>query len=178
MLLWCDLETTGLDPKIERILEIGFVLTDDELNEEARASWVIPFDAPVDDFIRDMHSKSGLLTECKAVKVKGTSYNKIFDEMKAWLVEHLNGEKPPLCGSSVSFDKGFLKECPWIKDWHLLDLFHYRIIDVSSLKEMTARFWPEVFETRPKERKTHRSLPDLEDSIAELQHYRTHLRAV
>lgn len=171
MLCWLDIESTGLDPKNNKILEIGFIITHDDLTEKARWAWVLPFNAPVDEFIQKMHTASGLLEECKKAQDLLTTFN----EMKAWLSEQLGDEKPPLCGSSVGFDKSFLKESQFSS---LLDRFHYRIIDVSSLKEMVRRFWPSVLEMRPKDRNIHRALPDLEDSIAEFRHYTKALAAV
>ncbi len=183
MLAWLDVETTGLNPTLDQLLEVGFIITDDDLNELARRAWVLPFDGKVDDFIRNMHTKSGLLAECKVLADGWRRWSEsnipvkharpIAQEICGWLKEQLKDEKPPLCGSTISFDKSFLSASLTMS--HILDLFHYRSIDVSSIKEL-ARCWrPDVYEKRPKPGARHRALPDLEDSIAELRFYRHEL---
>lgn len=183
MLAWLDIETTGLNPNRDQILEVGFILTDDDLNESARRAWVLPFDGEVNDFILDMHTRSGLLRECGALHEGWKRWNDssipvkhvglIEQEIVDWLKERLKGEKPPLCGNTISFDKSFVSFMPRGKE--ILDLFHYRSIDVSSIKELARRWRPDVYERRPKPAAQHRSLPDLEDSIAELKFYRQEL---
>lgn len=173
MLAWLDIETTGLDPQTCRILEIGFIITDDDLKEVARASWVIVYSGPVDDFIRKMHGPDGsrLLEECNGAKAKSASWNVV--EIERFLHANLKNEIVPLCGSTVGFDKSFFKASGTFAP--LLDLFHYRILDISSVKEMARRWAPDVYESRPKSRGIHRALPDLEDSIAEAEHYKKYL---
>ena len=175
MLVWLDIETTGLEPTEHEILEIGFIITDDNLAELGRASWVLPFNGTVDKFIDAMHTQSGLLYACNLLRQNGTIVTcwEIRQEISAWLGRYLDvGEKPPLCGSSVGFDKSFLAASAFSP---LLERFHYRTVDVSSVKELARRWAPSVYESRPKDRHIHRALPDLEDSIAEAKHYREHL---
>jgi oligoribonuclease len=187
MLAWLDIETTGLNPQTDAILEIGFILTDDALNEIARRAWVLPLvsDVHLDDFIKKMHGPklhplikeggSGLIDVCVGVWINATGnmFRKAADEIGVFLREHLKGEKPPLCGSSVDFDRSFLRASGTFAP--ILDLFHYRVVDVSTVKEMARRWAPLVYETRPKDRNIHRALPDLEDTIAEAKHYKKYM---
>ncbi len=185
MLAWLDIETTGLDPFKESILEIGFVVTDDFLVEKARRAWVLPFRGQVSDFIRDMHTPNGLLAECAALAAANELTTKprtswqIRDEVSAFLTEHVGdlsaapgekpGDKPPICGASVDFDRGFLRASPFIS---LLSFFSYRVIDVSTVKELARRWAPGVYESRPKPDAHHRVLPDLDTTLDEMKHYR------
>jgi oligoribonuclease len=176
MLAWLDIETTGLSPQKDAILEIGFILTDDDLNEIARRAWVLPFKGKVDDFIAKMHGPegSGLLKECfEAGRSIRVNHLISAGEIGSFLREHLGTEKPPLCGSSVDFDRGFLRAGGIYAP--LLDLFHHRVVDVSTVKEMARRWAPLVYETRPKDRNIHRALPDLEDTVAEAKHYKKYM---
>jgi oligoribonuclease len=184
MLAWCDLETTGLNPHTDTILEIGFIFTDDQLNELSRNSWVLPFAGQVDAFIEKMHGPStlggsGLLDECANQVKRRLSRDYFVPKIEGWirieLRKHL-GEtiikdaRPPLCGSSIHFDYRFLSASREFSK--ILELFHYRMIDVSVIKELARRWAPEVYDGRPKPGARHRVLPDLEDSIAELRYYR------
>lgn len=169
MLLWCDVETTGLDERTDTLLEIGIALTDDNLVEKAAASWVLPFGGQVSSFIADMHGANGLLNECRQVTI---SRREIAADIEDWLDSQLLTvpEKPPLCGSTVSFDRAFLKVS--VEFAPILHRVHYRNIDVSSVKELCKRWAPTIAGSLPKPQGNHRALPDVRDSIAELRVYR------
>lgn len=170
-LLWVDIETTGLDPHSGRILELGLRITDSQLNTLSEASWVVYFPRPelsnLSDFILELHTKNGLLFE--AMKADRTE-QEVEHAAESWVFTHmpLAAEKPPMAGSTVSFDRRWLEEhMPRVNA-----VAHYRSLDVSSIK-LAARIWsPDLkhFE----DRETHRSMPDIEDSIAELRYYIKH----
>jgi len=179
-MIWIDVETTGLYPLTDRILEIGFIVTDDDLKELARASWIRHADPTetLDPWIQKTHGANGLLEECYAkhreiFKLPDPSEagKKAAREMLDFLTPWVK-DKPPLCGSSVDFDKNFIKMNHFYELW-LPQLFSYRVIDVSTIKELAKIWAPDVYEKRPKDRSLHRVLPDIEDSIAELKYYRS-----
>ena len=169
MLTWIDLETTGLDERTDQILEIGLIVTDDDLNEVAVRSWPVrPSDRAVlismGEFVRDMHVKSGLLDEI----ANGQAYPLRHAEAEA--IEFLASyrhDAAPMCGNSVGFDRRFLLQ----HARGLESMFSYRTIDVSSIKELARRWRPEA-EYQPDGDKPHRALADIRHSIAELAHYR------
>jgi oligoribonuclease len=169
MLVWMDLETTGLDPVTDQILEIGVVITNDHLQEGARGSWLIrPRRYPVmDDYVFTMHTNSGLLAEVDRGKNLGwTEWN-----IEQWIDLRRPDAMPKdepwmLAGSSVWFDRSFMK-------LHMPELekrFGYRMIDVSTIKELIKRWRPQ-FAYDPPGEKPHRALGDLDHSIAELSWY-------
>lgn len=167
MLPFLDIETTGLDSQRDQVLEIGVVVMSDDLTGlVTERNWVLPLEHkyPLSDFILDMHSdeKNGLLSECYQ------SWNyAAFDEIDEWFSSTVKG-KPPLCGSSVHFDRSFCSTRKFIRH------FSYRNVDVSSIKELCQRWAPEVYEKRPRGQKKHRALPDCWDTINELRYYREH----
>ena len=177
MLNWFDIETTGLDPEIDHILEVGCIITDNKLNEVERlALCVLPeprgcVAAPtIDDlieisssFVRDMHTKSGLWDDLRNGGCLPLS--EVQGCMTAIVVKHSGGEKHLLCGNSVHFDRAWLRK--YMPDLEVL--FHYRNFDVSTLKEAHRLFAP-AGELFPKSG-GHRVLVDLEASIAELRYY-------
>lgn len=176
-LFWVDIETTGLDPEEEALMEVAFAVTDTRLRIVDTWERVISVDPHFlearlkkNDYVRDMHERSGLATlvlqEDVAVSVKDAS-----DDLCAWLDCYEMDQGDPLCGSSVGFDRG------WLDLWmpEVTRRFGYRNIDVSSLKELMMRWSPEIYtELHGKvlNRKNHRGAPDLEDSIQELKFYR------
>lgn len=178
VLLWCDLETSGLDPRQGVILEIGLALSDDDLNIVSEDSWVVQppsmavFDRAVPEVIQ-MHMDNGLLPELMAGN--GCSLSEATSLAMRWWADKVdyrmlatpNDEKLPMCGSTIGFDRKWLEQhCSMISD-----LFHYRSIDVSSIKELIRRWWPEALFPSSAV-KPHRSLADIHNSIAELAHYR------
>lgn len=170
-LAWIDLETTGLRPGKDAILEIGVIITDGTLRELASECWVIQPSLPVpiheiDPKAMEMHHSNGLWVESLSSKISlgNTVLFKVID----FLNKHSYGtEKMICCGSTVGFDRAFLKaQAP-----KLDDAFHYRSIDVSSVKLLVQMFMPLEAGQRPREEKKHRTLSDLRDSIAELKFY-------
>lgn len=171
MIAWVDVETTGLEPRGNALLEVGVVLTDDDLNEKERKSvlcelppaWYLTTDRAV----LEMHHESGLWEACAE---EGLDRMDAMFELVRWLDKAVT-EPPVMAGSTVGFDRACLKAQMPV----FAELFHYRSIDVSSLKELNVRwgFAPEWEGGR----KLHRSLPDIEDSIAELGYYRAALGA-
>jgi len=169
MLTWVDLETTGLEPRFGRILELGVVITDDELVELDRCSWVIrPFAPPIQPmskYVLDMHTRSGLLDECRAV---GRSPVEVEEEARTWIGDMHAGSVALMAGNSIHFDRSWIKRHMPKLD----EVFGYRMVDVSSIKELVARWWPGR-EYKIEGDKPHRTLPDIEHSISELRYYRT-----
>ena len=170
MLVWTDIETDGLDARQNVILELGLVVTDDDLVEVARASWQLHYE--IDDGphgpppnVLEMHAASGLLEECLASLLRDPDVA----QMALNFLDDLGvprGEVP-LCGSSVHFDRAFLRE--WMPQ--LNSFFHYRIVDVSVLLELARRWRPEL-KRESELPKAHRALPDIERSIDLLRYYR------
>ena len=170
-LVWLDLEMTGLDVRRHVIVEIAALVTDSELEALDDGVDIIVHQPPealalMDDYVRSMHTKSKLLP---AIEASTTS----LDEAGTQVIEYIRGHVPeagtaPLCGNSIGVDRRFL-------DVHLPELdqyVHYRSIDVSSLKELCRRWYPDVYRKRPGKVETHRALADVRESIAELKYYR------
>lgn len=178
--LWVDVETTGLDPNMDVLLEVGAVVTDMNLEVLDSKSWVIrrePKGLPnLEQVVFDMHSKSGLWSEC--FYGQSQSLMTMSMELDSFIRLHFENchsypqaDRPPLHGSSVHFDHQFLTRA-WT---HIDDLVSYRHVDTSTLKNIMDQRMHDVFERRPKGRKLHRVLPDIEDSIEEYKYYLTAL---
>ncbi len=170
LMAWVDIETTGLDEHEHFPLEIGVVITDSDLNPLREWSYVIYWDLRLNnlsDWIIDTHAANGLLKEVKNAEMYVESVDKeLSDLFFASDLFFVGDEKPPLCGSTVSFDRAWLKK--WFPKTH--EMFHYRSIDVSSIKELQKRWMPGEAVSN-KDTSVHRSIPDIYDSIAELKHY-------
>lgn len=169
---WVDIETTGLNPNKDVILEVGIILTDENLNEVNHTEVQI-FQAPITlslmcDEVREMHEKSGLIDRCCGNNSLSLSTSEQY--LIYWLQENLDSsdDKPPMCGSSVHFDRTFLKR--YMPE--LESKFHYRNIDVSTVKNLCGAWYPPQFSERPQGEKNHTTISDLRDSIAELKYYR------
>ena len=173
-LVWLDLEMTGLDLSRHVIVEVAALVTDGELEPLDDGIDIIVHQPAaaldeMDDFVRKMHTKSGLIPEIEASTVS-------LEEAGARTLEYVRGQVPdagvaPMCGNSIGVDRRFL-------DQHLPELdryLHYRSIDVSSFKELCRRWYPEVYKHRPHKAETHRALADVRESIAELRYYREHM---
>ena len=169
-LVWIDCEMTGLDPKFDEIVEIACIVTDAELNEldEGITLVVKPGDesfAGMDDFVVNMHTVSGLIEEIPL----GIALADAEQQVLAYVKTHVpEARKAPLAGSSVYVDRGFLANYMPELDAHL----HYRLVDVSSVKELTRRWYPRVYFASPEKTGNHRALGDIRDSISELRFYR------
>ena len=168
-LVWLDMEMTGLDPERERIIEVAVVVTEPDLTVVAEGP-VLVIHQPdslldaMDSWNRSTHSKSGLTDK---VKSSTMTEEQAQDELIAFLSQYVPAGKSPLCGNTVSQDRRFMfKYMPKLEQF-----FHYRTVDVSTLKELARRWKPELlkgFEKRSK----HEALADIYESIDELKYYR------
>lgn len=171
-IVWIDLEMTGLDPRSCEIVEIATLVTDDELNVIAEGPDLVirPSDealATMGDFVREMHQKSGLLAKIMA---SAMTLSEAEAETLAFLREHTSPGVSPLGGNSVWKDRQFLEAYMPALSSHL----HYRLIDVSTLKELARRWYPTAPPV-PKKQELHRASLDIRESLEELKHYRAHL---
>lgn len=174
-LIWIDLEMTGLFPNTDRIIEIAVVVTDPQLQVriEGPVFAIHQSDATLDAmdaWNKGTHGRSGL-TE----RVKASTVNEAHAEAEviAWLAQYLPAGKSPMCGNSICQDRRFLANyMPALEAF-----FHYRNLDVSTLKELAKRWKPEILGGF-KKAQAHTALADIHESIDELAYYRTHLLAV
>lgn len=172
MLAWMDLEMTGLDPDEHVIVEIATLLTDDDLNIIAEGpDLVIHCDdeqlARMDDVVTEMHARSGLTDEIRNSTITLGEAN---DRTLAFLTEHIGEARTvPLCGNSIGTDRRFLAK--WLPD--IENFLHYRSVDVSSIKELARRWYPDELAKIPPKHGAHRALGDIRESIEELRAYRT-----
>ena len=174
MLAWMDLEMTGLDPNRHLIVEVATIVTDDELEVVAEGPDIVVRRSDeelstMDDFVQKMHTTSGLLDSIKASPINEKDARK---QTLDFLREHCQEPRSvPLCGNSIGTDRRFLaSQWPEIEDY-----LHYRSIDVSTIKELTRRWYPKVLENAPEKATTHRALDDIRESIAELRYYRSQI---
>lgn len=172
MLIWMDLEMTGLDESRHVIVEIATLVTDDDLNIIAEGPNLVIHQpdevmAEMDDFVTNMHTVSGLLEK---IRTSTISEADAMQQTLDFIKEHSpEPNKIPLCGNSIRTDRTFLaKYMPEIENW-----LHYRCVDVSTIKELVKRWNPGLEHARPKsEGITHRAMDDIRDSVAELKFYR------
>lgn len=173
MLAWIDLEMTGLDTTRHVIVELASLITDDELAIVAEGPDLVVHQPPealaeMDEVVRRMHGRSGLID---AIERSTVTLEEAGETTLAFLRQHLRPGTTPLCGNSIGTDRRFLNaQLPKID--HFL---HYRSIDVSTVKELTRRWYPRVFPEVPAKRETHRALDDIRESVAELCWYREHV---
>ena len=174
MLAWMDLEMTGLEPDRHVIVEIATLLTDDNLELIAEGPDLIVTAsadelAQMDDFVTNMHTRSGLLDE---IKTSTLSLADAGAQTLAFLQEHIpEARSVPLCGNSIGTDRRFLAaHLPEIEEF-----LHYRSIDVSTVKELARRWHPDAFRAAPKKAGGHRAMDDIRESLDELRHYRSAL---
>lgn len=172
VLIWMDLEMTGLDVERDVIVEIAVLATSASTLEPLDAGLALVVAQPpevlagMSDFVRQMHQRSGLLTEISRDGVP-------LDEAGRRVLEYVKGHAPaprsvPLCGNSIGMDRRFLARYLTEIEEHL----HYRSIDVSSIKELCRRWYPEPFGARPEKAEGHRALADIGGSLDELRYYR------
>jgi oligoribonuclease len=172
MLAWIDLEMTGLDPSRHVIVEIASLVTDDDLHIVAEGPDLVIHATPeqlaeMDDFVTAMHTRSRLLAEISASTLT-------LEEAGAQTMEFLKLHIPeprtvPLAGNSIGTDRRFLAtQLPEVEEY-----LHYRSVDVSTVKELCRRWYPEIYKTVPDKKGGHRALQDIRESVAELAFYRT-----
>lgn len=170
-LVWIDLEMTGLDTHTDYIIEIATIVTDKDLNVLAEGPVIAIHQhedilARMDDWNRNTHGKSGLVD-----RVKYSLYNEVEAEQVTmqFLRQYVLPNASPMCGNSICQDRRFLSRCmPELEAF-----FHYRNLDVSTLKELAKRWAPHLLNALNKDCK-HEALQDIRDSIAELRYYRQH----
>ena len=170
-LIWIDLEMTGLNPDTDLIIEIATVITDKDLNILAQGPVIAVHQsdealAAMDDWNQKHHGQSGLIERVKASLINDVEAERLtIDFLKDWVPANTS----PICGNSIGQDRRFLyRYMPTLEAY-----FHYRNIDVSTLKELAARWAPAVKDGFNKE-STHQALDDILESIEELQYYREH----
>ena len=169
-LVWIDCEMTGLDLGADALIEVAALVTDFDLNVLGEGIDVIikPSQESLDqmvEFVKEMHTTSGLIDVLSA----GTTLADAEAQVLAYVKEHCeDGSRPPLAGNTVATDRAFLA-----RDMPELEQFlHYRIVDVSSIKELARRWYPRAYYNSPAKSGNHRALADIQESIEELRYYR------
>jgi oligoribonuclease len=169
-LVWIDCEMTGLDLEQDALIEIACLVTDGELNvlDEGVDVIIKPPPEAVDEMsqvVRDMHTTSGLLNELG----QGVTIDEAQDIVMAYIQIHISEpRRVPLCGNSIATDRSFIA-----RDMPQLDAYlHYRMVDVSSIKELARRWYPRAYFASPAKRGGHRALADITESVQELRYYR------
>ncbi|MFJ4845324.1 MULTISPECIES: oligoribonuclease [unclassified Streptomyces] len=169
-MVWIDCEMTGLSLAQDALIEVAALVTDSELNVLGEGVDIVirpPAEAleSMPDIVRTMHTASGLLQELDGGVTLEEAEKLVLDYVRQYVREP---RKAPLCGNSVSTDRGFLaRDMPTLEQ-HL----HYRIVDVSSIKELSRRWYPRAYFASPEKNGNHRALADIRESIAELRYYR------
>ncbi|MCX8530348.1 MAG: oligoribonuclease [Rhodoluna sp.] len=169
-LVWIDCEMTGLDPEKDCLVEISVVITnsDLELVDEGIDLVIKPREdslANMNDFVREMHTSSGLINELASGLDLADAEAQVLEYIKQYVPEP---RQAPLAGNSIGTDRMFINRYMPALDQHL----HYRNIDVSSIKELSRRWYPRVYFQLPKKDGGHRALADIKESIQELRYYR------
>ncbi|MBO1271567.1 MULTISPECIES: oligoribonuclease [Shewanella] len=168
-LIWIDLEMTGLEPETDRIIEIATLVTDKQLNIVGEGPVIAIHQsdavlAAMDDWNQQHHGESGLIAR---VQTSQHSEQDAIRETITFLQQHVPQGVSPMCGNSIGQDRRFLnKYMPELENY-----FHYRNIDVSTIKELVRRWQPEIMKDFKKQN-THQALQDIQESIAELKFYR------
>ncbi len=172
MLAWMDLEMTGLQPDHHVIVEIATLVTDDELNVVAEGpDLVIGASAEqldgMDDVVRAMHTRSGLIA---AIESSSMTLEEAGEATLEFLRSHIpEAGTVPLCGNSIGTDRRFLAaQLPKVEAY-----LHYRSVDVSTVKELARRWYPDAVSAAPRKRGSHRAMGDIVESIEELRYYRS-----
>ncbi len=174
-LIWIDLEMTGLDPDADYIIEIATVVTDKNLNVLAEGPVLAVHQADsvmqgMDDWNQTHHGQSGLIKRVAESRINEMeAQRQTIDFLEQWVPKN----KSPMCGNSICQDRRFLyRGMPQLEDW-----FHYRNLDVSTLKELAVRWAPDVYKGFTK-KGAHKAMDDIMESINELKYYREHLLKV
>ena len=174
-LLWIDMEMTGLSPDTDRVIEVAIVVTNSQLETIAEAPVLVVhqpgeiLDA-MDDWNKGTHGRSGLIEKIKASRL---DEQLVEEKMLAFLTQHVGARTSPMCGNSICQDRRFLAR--WMPK--LEAYFHYRNLDVSTLKELVKRWRPELAKGLSKHGR-HEALADIYESIDELKYYREHFLKV
>ncbi|GAA4594359.1 oligoribonuclease [Planotetraspora phitsanulokensis] len=170
LLVWIDCEMTGLDLGRDALVEVACVVTDGELNQLDEGVDVVIKPPPeslgqMSDVVREMHTASGLLTALAGGVTLAEAESIVLDYIRGHIADP---KKAPLCGNSIATDRSFIA-----RDMPGVDSFlHYRMIDVSSIKELARRWYPRVYFASPEKQGGHRALADIIESIRELRYYR------
>jgi oligoribonuclease len=169
-MVWIDCEMTGLSLTDDALVEVAALVTDSELNVLGEGVDVVIRPparalASMPDVVREMHTSSGLLDELDDGTTLADAEAQVLDYVRKYAPE---AGKAPLCGNSVATDRGFLARDMADLEAHL----HYRIVDVSSIKELSRRWYPRAYFNSPQKNGNHRALADIRESIAELRYYR------
>jgi oligoribonuclease len=174
MLVWMDLEMTGLDPAKDVIVEIATLVTDDELEIVAEGPDLVVHQPPaalegMEPVVLEMHTASGLLT---AIAASTTSLEEAGKATLDFIREHVpEARTVPLCGNSIGTDRRFLA----VYLTEIEEYLHYRSVDVSTIKELTRRWYPGALDAVPRKATAHRALDDIRESIEELRWYRANV---
>ena len=174
-LIWIDMEMSGLNPETDRVLEIAIVITDAQLNVVAEAPVLVVHQSDavldaMDNWNKSTHKKSGLIDRVRASTLTEAQAE---DRMIDFLAQYVPSGTSPVCGNSVHQDRRFLvRYLPRLDAW-----FHYRLIDVSTLKELARRWKPEVLNGMVKHGR-HEALADIHESIEELRYYRAQIMKI
>lgn len=169
-LVWIDCEMTGLDLEADALVELAVLVTDAELNVLGDGVDVVirPPDAALaqmGDFVREMHTTSGLVDQLAA----GITLAEAEAQALAYVREHVpEARKAPMAGNSIATDRGFIARDMPALDTHL----HYRMVDVSSIKELARRWYPDSMQGLTKKPSAHRAMDDIKESVAELAYWR------
>ncbi|WP_344321318.1 oligoribonuclease [Streptomyces macrosporus] len=169
-LVWIDCEMTGLSLSQDALIEVAALVTDSELNVLGDGVDIVirpPAEAleTMPDVVREMHTASGLLDELEGGTTLEDAERRVLEYIGKYVPEP---GRAPLCGNSVGTDRGFL-----MRDMPTLERYlHYRIVDVSSIKELARRWYPKAYFNSPEKSGNHRALADIRESIAELRYYR------
>lgn len=169
-IVWIDCEMTGLSLQDDALVEVAALVTDFDLNQLGDGVEVVirPSEQALEqmnDFVREMHTTSGLLDDLEHGVSMQEAQRRLLEYIREWVSEP---RKAPLGGNTVGTDRGFLaRDMPELEEW-----LHYRVIDVSSIKELSRRWLPRAYFNAPTKSGGHRALADIRESIAELRYYR------
>ncbi|AQZ69348.1 3'-to-5' oligoribonuclease (orn) [[Actinomadura] parvosata subsp. kistnae] len=171
LLVWIDCEMTGLDLSRDALVEVACVITDSELNQLDEGVDVVIKPPPesleqMSQVVREMHTASGLLPELAGGVTLSEAESLVLDYIRRHVPEP---KKAPLCGNSIGTDRTFIaRDMPGVDAY-----LHYRMVDVSSIKELVRRWYPRVYFAAPEKQGGHRALADITESIRELRYYRS-----